>query len=216
MRSKTNKTSKNKTSKNKTSKNKTSKRQVYVPMYNKSYYSAPDGLFTPVWGPSLWHYLHVMSFNYPINPLPCHKKYYKQFILNLRNVLPCKYCRINFVNNLKTNPLTPKHLKNRETFSKYVYDLHEIINDMLGKKSNLTYEQVRDRYEHFRARCNTIPKNKIWNFNKRKTKKKERGCTEPLYGEKSKCIIKIVPQKQKCNTFQMDKKCIKSFKKPKS
>ena len=90
-------------------------------------------MLTTVWGPSLWHYLHVMSFNYPINPLPCHKKYYKQFILNLKNVLPCKYCRINFVNNLKTNPHTPKHLKNRETFSKYVYDLYEIINDMLGK-----------------------------------------------------------------------------------
>jgi hypothetical protein len=198
-------------------KNKTSKNKKHIKLvYNKEHYSGNDGMLTTVWGPSLWHYLHTMSFNYPINPTKEQKKYYKEFILNLKHVLPCKYCRINLVNNFKTNPLRSKHLKNRETFSKYIYDLHEIINSMLGKTSNLTYEQVRDRYEHFRARCSNIPKEKIWNFNKNKTKKKEKGCTEPLYGEKSKCIIKIVPQKEKCNTFQMDKKCIKSFKEPKS
>jgi len=69
---------------------------------------------------------------------------------------------------------------------------------MLGKKSNLTYYDVRERYEHFRARCN-----------KKKGNKKEKGCTDSLYGEKSKCIIKIVPYTKKCNTFQINKKCIK-------
>jgi hypothetical protein len=39
--------------------------------------------------------------------------------------------------------------------------------------------------------------------------KKEKGCTVPLYGKKSKCVIKIVPQEEKQDTFQMDKKCIK-------
>jgi hypothetical protein len=29
-------------------------------------------------------------------------------------------------------------------------------------------------------------------------------------GEKSKCILKIVPEKTKCDTFSMDKKCIKT------
>ena len=48
---------------------------------------------------------------------------------------------------------------------------------------------------------------------KNKTKKKkEKGCTEPLYGKKSKCIIKIVPKEKKCKTFQIDKKCIKTRK----
>ena len=40
-------------------------------------------------------------------------------------------------------------------------------------------------------------------------KKNEKGCTEPLYGEKSKCILQIVPQETKCDTFQIDEKCIK-------
>ena len=44
-------------------------------------------------------------------------------------------------------------MKNRNTFSKWLYNLHEEINTMLCKKSNLTYEQVRNRYENFRSRC---------------------------------------------------------------
>ena len=84
------------------------------------------------------------------------------------------------------------------------------INKMLGKKSGLSYYDVRERYEHFRARC-TQDKPKIFDFNKltEKEKKKEKGCTEPLYGKKSKCIIKIVPQEEKIDTFQMDSKCLK-------
>ena len=37
----------------------------------------------------------------------------------------------------------------------------------------------------------------------------EKGCTEPLYGDKSKCILKIVPQETQCDTFQIEKSCIK-------
>jgi hypothetical protein len=81
---------------------------------------------------------------------------------------------------------------------------------MLNKKSNLSYCDVRERYEHFRSRC-TDEKPKVFNFKKTDTKKmKEKGCTEPLYGKKSKCVINIVPQEDKVKTFQMDKKCIKT------
>ena len=45
-------------------------------------------------------------------------------------------------------------MSSRDTFSRYVYDLHEMINGMLGKKSGLGYEEIRERYEHFRSRCN--------------------------------------------------------------
>ena len=92
-------------------------------------------------------------------------------------------------------------MKNRETFSKYIFDLHELINKMLHKNSGLTYEQVRERYEHFRSRCGQTRKLK---------KKKEKGCTEPLYGKKAKCVIKIVPYDEKCKTLEIDQKCIKT------
>ncbi len=186
--------------KNKTIKKTNSKKRVFT----KKNYASGDGMLTSVWGPSLWHYLHTMSFNYPMNPTNKEKKHYKDFVVSLQHVLPCRYCRINFKNNLKHLPLKKCHLKNRFTFSRYMYDLHEHINKMLKKKSNLTYCDVRERYEHFRARC--TKKEKLFKYKKTM---KERGCTESLYGKKAKCVIKIVPQENKCNTFQMDNKCVK-------
>jgi hypothetical protein len=194
----------------KTKNNKTKKLRVY----SKKDYNAGDGMLTTVWGPSMWHYLHTMSFNYPVNPTPEDKTHYRDFVLNLQNVLPCKYCRINLKTNFKSLPLTINDMKSRETFSRYIYELHELVNRMLHKKSNLSYCDVRERYEHFRARC-TEEKPKLFKPEKqsktRKIKKQtEKGCTEPLYGKKSKCIIKIVPQEEKGSTFQMDKKCVKT------
>ena len=175
-------------------------------VFTKKQYNSGDGMLTSVWGPSMWHYLHTMSFNYPVEPTKENKHYYKEFVKNLQYTLPCKYCRINLKNNFKAHPIKDCHMKNRESFSRYVYELHELVNKMLNKKSGLKYCDVRERYEHFRARCsNENPK--IFKFNK--TKKKEKGCTEPLYGKKAKCIIKIVPHEKKCKTLEIDNKCLK-------
>jgi hypothetical protein len=193
------------TRKNRNTHNKTKKR-----IFGKKDYSSGDGMLTSVWGPAKWHFLHTMSFNYPVNPSAKDKKHYRDFILNLRYVLPCKYCRINLANNLKKKPLKMCHMASREHFSRYIYELHETINRMLKKKSNLSYCDVRDRYEHFRSRC-TDENPTVFTFKKTNTlRKKEKGCTEPLYGKKSKCVINIVPQEDKIATFQMDKKCIKT------
>lgn len=177
-------------------------------VFKSNDFHSGDGMLTTVWGPSLWHSLHTISFNYPNLPTKQEKKEYKKFILQLKYVLPCKYCRLNLKSNFKCLPLLEKHMKNRDTFSRYIYDLHELINKMLHKKSNLSYEDVRERYEHFRARCN---KGKIVRktMKKRHTRKKkgESGCVDPLYGVKSKCVISIVPQQTKCETFQMNQKC---------
>lgn len=193
------------TRKNRINHNKTKKMTVY----SKNDFNSGDGMLTTVWGPAMWHFLHIMSFNYPVNPTAKNKKHYKDFVYNLVNILPCKYCRINLNNNLKKKPILMGHMASRETFSRYIYELHELVNKMLNKKSHLSYCDVRERYEHFRSRC-TEEKPKIFIFKKTQTRKKEKGCTEPLYGKKSKCIINIVPQEDKTATFQMDKKCIKT------
>ena len=184
-------------------------------VYSQADYNSGDGMLTTVWGPAMWHYLHTMSFNYPVHPTPEDKKHYRDFIYNLRYVLPCKYCRINLANNLKKKPLRACHMASRATFSRFVYELHELVNKMLKKNSRLSYCDVRERYEHFRSRC-TDEKPRIFKFQTQKSKgknnksqKKEKGCTEPLYGKKSKCVINIVPQEDKSQTFQMDQKCVK-------
>jgi len=203
--------------------NKTQKRtrsQRHHRIFKQADYSSGDGMLTSVWGPSLWHYLHTMSFNYPVEPTEEQKHQYREFMLSLVNVLPCRYCRENLKKNYKKLPLTMAHMKSRETFSRYVYELHEHVNRMLGKKSGLTYCDVRERYEHFRARCVidadkpagelpvAIQRPSLSPLSK-KEKGKEKGCTEPLYGKKSKCVIRIVPFDEKEETLAVDERCLK-------
>ncbi len=185
-----------------------------VRAFTKKDFHSGDGMLTTVWGPSMWHFLHTMSFNYPVTPTPEQKRHYMDFILNLRNILPCKYCRMNLTNNLATRPLKMCHMESRDTFSRFVYDLHETVNKLLGKNSGLSYCDVRERYEHFRSRC-TQDAPKVFNFKEfyrgkmGKNGRHEKGCTEPLYGKKAKCVISIVPQEVKVPTFSVDDQCIK-------
>ena len=190
----------------KTRKNRKTTKRIFT----RKDYNAGDGMLTTVWGPPMWHYLHTMSFNYPVNPTKEDKRNYRDFVLNLRYVLPCKYCRMNLKTNLRQMPLTMTHMKDRESFSRYIYELHELVNRMLKKSSGLSYCDVRERYEHFRARC-TDENPKLFKFKRLNSRKKrEKGCTEPLYGKKSKCVLNIVPQDEKVATLKIDEKCVKT------
>jgi len=37
-------------------------------VYKKKDYNSNDGMLTSVWGPGAWHYIHSVSFNYPVQP----------------------------------------------------------------------------------------------------------------------------------------------------
>lgn len=185
------------------------KKKTIESVFTINDYNSNDGMLTSVWGPGMWHYLHSMSFNYPINPTHDDKIHYRQFILSLRNVLPCGKCRKNLKNNFKILPLRMKDMKNRDSFSRYVYNLHEVINHMLGKESGLKFEQVRERYEHFRARCAKTLKKKVRFVDESSLDKSEIGCSEPLYGEKAKCVLHIVPHTSDSDSLVIDDKCVK-------
>ena len=206
------------------------KRRTQKKTYSKKDYQSNNGMLVAIWGPSAWHFMHTMSFNYPVHPSVADKHNYRAYILNLVNVLPCGKCRHNLKENFKKLPLRMMDMRSRDTFSRYVYNLHELVNHMLGKESGLSYEMVKERYEHFRARCSKELLPKMKNYTLKKDSgtigtigsvgetsgfasgtigSVEKGCTEPLVGEKAKCILKIVPEKTKCKTFSVDTKCVK-------
>lgn len=194
----------------KTRKNSVKNGKTRKKIFKKKDFYSGDGFLTGVWGPPFWHTLHTISFNYPVKPTEEDKLHYRNYVLSLRNVLPCGACRKNLKTNFKHLPLTMKHMQSRDSFSRYIYSLHELVNRMLKKKSNLSYCDVRERYEHFRSRC-VDEKPKVFKYSEIKTRKnkKEKGCTEPLYGKKARCILNIVPQEEKGQSIQIDKKCMK-------
>ena len=163
---------------------------------------------TSVWGPAAWMVLHTVSFNYPVNPTIEDRKKYRDYILSFGKVLPCGKCRENFKYTLERMPVTDEVLASRECFSRYIYKLHNDVNARLQKKAkNPSYCEVRDLYEKFRSRCGTS------RFKTRKNKKvinhskTEKGCTEPLKGIKTKCLIRIVPKTKRAKTFTLDRSC---------
>jgi hypothetical protein len=169
------------TRKNKNNNNKTKKKGIF----KKSDFSSGDGFLVSIWGPLQWTFLHIMSFNYPVNPTPEDKKHYRDYIINLQNVLPCKHCRMNLKTNLKQMPITAAVMKNRETFSRYVYELHELVNKMLDKKSNLSY-------------CDVLKKNlpflNLKNFKQERKKKKD---VQSHYMVKNQNVLLILYLKKK-------------------
>lgn len=170
----------------------------YSPKFTSEEYNSNDGMSTMVWGSSMWFSLHTISFNYPVNPSQNDKNDYYNYILSLTKVLPCRACRDNLDKNLKEIKFGMDHMKNREIFSRFIYDLHNHVNRMLGKPNYKTYEEVRDQYEMFRARCvNNTPVEL----------KHKPGCVLPNNGIKSRCIINIVPAEIGGDSLIIDKRC---------
>ena len=176
------------------------KKKKYI--FEENDYKSNDGMQPLIWGSSMWHILNCISFNYPENPTKKQKKDYYKFFSSIKNVLPCSYCRINMKLHLKELPLDEQVFSSRTTLSKWVYKMHECVNNILKKKSNITYKQFRDTYENFRSRCIVNPN----------TNKTDPGCEDiqntKYSGFKGKCVLNIVPKEDKCKTLNIDKKCI--------
>ena len=130
-----------------------------------------NGLITKVWGGPAWTFLHAVTFGYPINPTEIIKNQYKDFFISLGNVLPCKYCResyIKFITEGETAILS-NDLANRETLTHWLYRVHNAVNRKLDVDYGITYLDVVNRFESFRARCdNSIKDPNI------------KGCISPL------------------------------------
>ena len=45
-------------------------------------YKSDSGMMTSIWGPPAWHFLHCISFNYPVKPDKQQKEDYYKLCLN--------------------------------------------------------------------------------------------------------------------------------------
>jgi hypothetical protein len=175
-------------------------------IFEKKDYESSNGMQSSIFGPLIWHTLHIISFNYPHKPTADDKLNYKNFLMSFEHTLPCVYCRANFQKNIKLSGFNPSVMNSRDSFSRFIYRLHNCVNEMLGKKIKIPYEEVRDTYEHFRARCNEKEK-KSEILKQQAYSKKEKGCTDSLHGTKSRSVIHVVPSTSKIQNFKINSKC---------
>lgn len=149
---------------------------------------------THVWGPLQWLFLHIISFNYPENPTIQQKIQYWEYLMSLRNVLPCRHCRENMQDNLVAAGVSYDKFDGREAFSKFIFNFHNKVSLNLGKKEwnpnpgQDPYLYLREQMECIRARCS----------NKPTQEGVEKGCTEPVILGCPACVnIKLGPRTEK-------------------
>lgn len=149
-------------------------------------YDNNDGVRSSLWGPLVWTFLGCIGRNYPVSPTDADKENYHVFLMSLMKVLPCRPCRDNANKNFTIAGYNPTvHLRDRQSFSRFICHLHNTVNKMLNKQHNhMTYEQHRELFESFKAKCNAA------------TTKTEGGCLGPRGTEDPKptCIIHVVSE----------------------
>ena len=97
---------------------------------------------TRYWGPSGWELLHLIAFK-STNP--------KKFLLNIGNILPCKFCRLSTKKFIRNTPMTDP--------GEWLYKIHNQVNNKLREQcahdkkvvnpgENPSFEQVKQKYAH--------------------------------------------------------------------
>jgi hypothetical protein len=85
-----------------------------------------------IWGPPMWFFLHTISFCYPVRPNAITKKKYYEFVQNIPLFIPVESQSGEFSKLLVEYPVTP-YLDNRESFIRWVWFIHNKINEKLEK-----------------------------------------------------------------------------------
>ena len=117
--------------------------------------SEKNGVLTTCWGSCTWIFIHSVAWAY--NPRVDRDNYFN-FFMNLGNVLPCEECRRHYSQNVKKNELF-RALESNESFFKWVYDLHNIVNKQTGVPESQwpSYESIKQKYNSFKASCSELP-----------------------------------------------------------
>ena len=102
-----------------------------------------------VWGPHYWFFLHTISMTYPHHPNAVTKKKYYEFIQNLPLFIPVEPMSGQFSKLIDQYPVTP-YLDNRESFIRWVWFIHNKINQKLEKPQislSAFYTKYYDAYK---------------------------------------------------------------------
>lgn len=98
---------------------------------------------TRFWGPSGWQLFHLIAFTSP-------KEHAREVLDDMKDILPCKYCRASTQEFVKKHPPTGD-------LGKWLYDIHNMVNDKLRTQCaedpkvinpgpDPEYEDVKKRY----------------------------------------------------------------------
>tara|TARA_B100000575_G_scaffold288338_1_gene288182 strand:- start:944 stop:1348 length:405 start_codon:yes stop_codon:yes gene_type:complete len=93
-----------------------------------------------IWGPKAWFFIETIILSYPDNPTLNDKTTFKNFFNSLAYILPCRKCRYNYKNHIKSYPLNDKILSNKNNLIDWIVKIHNLsMGKKITKKSMLNY-----------------------------------------------------------------------------
>jgi len=116
-----------------------------------------------LWGPRLWYFIHMSSYMYQDNSSSdTKKKYFELYSILIPKIIPCKYCKEHYINNLDIHKLK-KSLHTKEKIIQWSIDMHNNVNSIKGKniytfnECNKIYNKVNHKvlFELLRYYYNT-------------------------------------------------------------
>jgi FAD-linked sulfhydryl oxidase len=102
-----------------------------------------------VWGPHYWFFLHTVAMTYPHHPNAVTKKKYYDFVQNIPLFIPIEAMAHDFSKLLDQYPIS-SYLDNRESFIRWLWFIHNKINEKLEKPKislNAFYVKYYEEYK---------------------------------------------------------------------
>lgn len=90
------------------------------------------GLNPTIWGPDAWNFLHAVTYASPSELSVSQQQSYANFFRHLGAVLPCSSCRTSYNAYLEKYPPATQ---TRRSMIRWLYDIHDLVNAKLNKKS---------------------------------------------------------------------------------
>lgn len=103
-----------------------------------------------IWGPHYWFFLHTLAMCYPHYPNDVTKKKYYDFLQNLPMFIPTENIASYFSKLLDEYPVQP-YLDNRESFIRWIWFIHNKINQKLEKPQLGLNEFYIKYYEEYKS-----------------------------------------------------------------
>ena len=139
-------------------------------MLDSKLFLSRDGYTPKIWGPSLWFVMTLIASNYPMVPTKSDEIAYYHFFDNLRRVLPCKSCRVEYtkmitksvnpelrlVRGMFHQPTTEAPGAARKRVFTWVVKIHNAVNRRLGKKRRTSIEFWAKTYSRLRLSTDKV------------------------------------------------------------
>ena len=106
-----------------------------------------NGISPDVFGPCIWDTLSLIARNYPVTSATKEDiDNHHNYLLLTGKLLPCVTCRKHCYEALVVLGYDPSvHLRDRQSFSRFINALHNHVNKSIGKRE-FSYEEHREKY----------------------------------------------------------------------